>query len=251
MSKVGLKPRSLGCLTPEQQEFYLKLPQKQRAYVDFRGEGYNKTQSYQMAGFTANCPNQAAYMLESRNAGMTEVINALLADKKAKEITKANSIVNRQIDALANQALAENVIDTIENADGETARRIQFYRDIVTGAICTVRETKILDENGKLKSKRIEKIDDVETRMKARKELDRILGLNQLPDFSSMSFGDITINIVDASKKDEAEDERNKIVLDIDDTKEIDGEKVVVVEENEEIEPNSKKEEFFKAAANE
>ena len=56
-------------------------------------------------------------------------------------------------------------------------------------------------------------MDDVDVRIKARKELDRILGLNMLPNIDNLQIGGITVNIVDASKKEELEDERNRVVL--------------------------------------
>ena len=70
-------------------------------------------------------------------------------------------------------------------------------------------------------------------RMRARKELDNILGLTTIPDLSRFQMGDITIHIVDASKKDELADSRNKV--DISDSLDtIDGETVIVEEVNEE-----------------
>ena len=84
-----------------------------------------------------------------------------------------------------------------------------------------------------IKSVKFEEITDVGVRINARKELDRILGLNVLPDIDKLQIGGITVNIVDASKKEELDDERNKIVLEDKDVEFIDGEKVVFVEDNE------------------
>ena len=111
------------------------------------------------------------------------------------------------------QDKAEKLLQTIDGADGETARRIQFYRDILNGKIKSYKKTTTKDENGKIKSVKIEEVDDVDVRIKARKELDRILGLNMLPNIDNLQIGGITVNIVDASKKEELEDERNKVVL--------------------------------------
>ena len=60
---------------------------------------------------------------------------------------------------------------------------------------------------------KFEYLDDIETRIKARKELDRILGLNEIVDVASLQMGDITINIVDASKRDALEDKSNHVEL--------------------------------------
>ena len=54
-----------------------------------------------------------------------------------------------------------------------------------------------------------------------------------LPDIDKLQIGGITVNIVDASTKEELDDERNKIVLEDKDVEFIDGEKVVFVEDNE------------------
>ena len=141
--------------------------------------------------------------------------------------------MNTQIDALAKQEGVEKALEAIEGADGETAKRIQFYRDIVNGKIKTVRVTKRYNSLGSLVDKKVVEADDVDVRMRARKELDNILGLTTIPDLSRFQMGDITIHIVDASKKDELADSRNKV--DISDSLDtIDGETVIVEEMNEE-----------------
>lgn len=248
MGKVGLKPKKYSCFTPEQQEYYEKMSLKQRRYIDFRGQGYNKTQSYKMAGYSGKVAGQAAYLLEERNRDMKELIDLIQANKRARELTEQESSINQQIDALAQQEYAEKTLEKIEGADGELARRIQFYRDIVNGKIKTVRKTIKKNPEGEILETKIEEVSDIETRMKARRELDRILGLNTIPDLGNINMGDITINIVDASKKDELADERNKVVLDAEEVI-IDGEKVAVVDEKVEQakgnETQSKSERFF------
>jgi hypothetical protein len=81
--------------------------------------------------------------------------------------------------------------------------------------------------------------------MRARKELDKILGLNQMPDLSKLQMGDITINIVDASKKEELADSRNTVELDPNDVQVIDGETVIVEQEIKEVE--SAKAKFYES----
>lgn len=243
MGKVGLKPKKYACFTKEQQEAYEKLAVRQRKYVDFRGQGYSKTDAYKMAGFDGKTAGQAAYALEQRNANLVELINCIQGQKRIRDLTLQESALNQQIDALALQDGAEKMLEVIEGADGETARRIQFYRDVMNGKIKTVRKTTRYNAMGEKIESKIEEVSDVETKMKARKELDRILGLNQMPDLDKLQVGDITINIVDASKKDEIADTRNSIELDPDDVQVIDGEKVVVQEEKTETE--SGKDKFF------
>lgn len=246
MSKVGLKPRKIACFTEEQQAFYESLPARHRKYVDFRGQGYNKTISYKMAGYEGKNVSQCAHNLENKNKGIVELINTMLMVKKAKDVVENNeeSSVNKQIDALALQTGAEKALEKIEGADGETARRIKFYRDVANGKIKTIRKTTQLNPEGAVIKTTIEEVSDIDTRIKARKELDRILGLNSVIDIDKLKVGDITINIVDASKKEELADERNKIVLDPEDVEVIDGEKVIVENKDTNIE-DSNKDKFF------
>ena len=250
MGKVGLKPRKYACFTAEEQTAYEQLNENQRKYIDFRGNGYSKVQAYQMAGYGSNNPSQAAYAMEKANAIILELIEKLQTQKRARELSEQESNLNRQIDALAKQEYAEKTLEAIDGADGETARRIQFYRDIMNGKIKTVRKTIKKNGMGAIVETKVEELSDIDTRIKARKELDKILGLNMLPDIDKLQIGGITVNIVDASKKEELEDDRNKIILDADKVEVVDGEQQIVVEEIEE-KPPSPKEEFFERVVNE
>lgn len=239
MGKVGLKPRKYACFTKEQQEAYEKLPLRQRLYVDFRGEGNSKTNSYKMAGFDGKTAGQAAYLLEQRNEVIAELVKCVQGQNKVAQLSQEDSAVNQQIDALALQDGAEKMMEVIEGADGETAKRIKFYRDVMNGKVKTVRKTMKYNAMGALIETKVEEIADVDVKMRARKELDRILGLNQLPDLSKLQVGDITINIVDASKKEELADSRNIIELDPNNVQVIDGEQVIVEQEVKETESAS------------
>lgn len=234
MSKGVAKPRKISCLTDEQNKYYASLKERQRKYIHYRVQGYDKTKSYRMAGYDSANPTQTAYIMEKSNKGMAEIIETMTKARKVASISDEKSVINKQIDALATQESVESALATIDGCDGETARQIQFYRDIVNGKIKSVRVTKKLDALGNLVSKTVEEINDIDSRMKARRELDRILGLNALVDIDQLKMGDITINIVDASKKEELEDSRNKVELNPDDVKIIDGEKVIVEEEKNE-----------------
>lgn len=233
MGRGANKPKRYACFTPEEQEAYEKLNKNQRKYVDYRGQGYSKTQAYAMSGYESKNPSQSSYLMERDNKVIPELCAKLITNKKAAELTEEESALNRHIDALAQQQTAEKMLEVIEGADGETAKRIQFYRDIMNGKIKTVKKTTTKDATGAVKSVKIEEINDVDTRIKARKELDKILGLNMMPDIDKFQIGGITVNIVDASKKEELEDERNKIVLDANAVEVIDGQEAIVVEEKE------------------
>ena len=243
MKKVGLKPKKYACFTKEQQEAYNKLPLRQRLYVDFRGQGNSKTNSYKMAGFNGKVAGQAAYLLEQRNSIIPELVSCLEGQTKVSQLTQEDSPINQQIDALAMQDGAEKMLEVIEGADGETAKRIKFYRDVMNGKVKTVRKTMKYNAMGALIETKVEEISDVDVKMKARKELDKILGLNQMLDLDKLQVGDITINIVDASKQEEIEDSRNTIELDPSDVKIIGDEQVIVQEER--VEKESNKDKFY------
>lgn len=251
MSKGRARPKKYACFTPQEQEAYEKLNEKQRKYIDYRGQGYSKAQSYAMCGYASKNPSQSAYLMERDNKVIPELAAKLVTNKKARELTEAESALNRQVDALAQQQYAEKTLEVINDADGETARRIQFYRDIINGKIKTVKKTITKDALGATKSVKIEEINDVDTKIRARKELDKILGLNMLPSIDNLQIGGITVNIVDASRREELEDERNKIVLDADAVEVVDEQATVVVEEKKEKEETPLSAKFFEQAGGE
>lgn len=220
MGRKAIKPRRFSCFTPEQQKFYEELSERHRKYVEYRGQGYSKTQAYKMAGYYAKNLSQSAHNLEANNAGIAELIQVLLSAKRVWDVVEGNeeTQANSQLDAIASQEGVEQAIKVLEGADGETARRIQFYRDIATGKIKTKKTTTHKNAEGAVMKVVVEEISDIDSRIKARKELDKILGLNSVVNLDKLQVGDITINIVDASCKQELEDERN--IIDISDESE-------------------------------
>jgi hypothetical protein len=241
MAKVGLKPKKIACYTDEQQKLYESLRPRQRAYVDYRSQGFNKSDSYRKAGY---CDSKNvgvnAFTLENKTLGIKDLIETRLKVKRANDIYKADSEIGKQIDALANVENAENALEVVENADAETIKRIKFFRDIVDGKIKTVKKTTYTDKLGN-KSTKVEEINDIETRMKARKELDRLLGLNEVFDIGKIETGDITINIVDASKKDAIGDASNKVQFDLTEKEEeLDGEVVIIEPKDEDKKPRGR-----------
>lgn len=216
ISDYGIK--KYECFNREQQDYYEGLSPKQRRYVDLRGQGLSKVMAYKGAGYSGEHLGQGAYIMEERNSGMKELINVLLGKQSNLPATTDK----------------KQIAEIMKNADSETAKRIKFYKDIVDGKIKTIKKTKRVKADGSVIDYKIEEINDLELRMKARQELDRVLGLNALISLDNVQMGDITINIVDASKKDEVQDNRNKIVLDLDKVQEVDGEQVLVAEEHSE-----------------
>lgn len=231
MPKVSTKAKKISCYTEEQQRLYEMLKPRQRAYVDYRSMGMGKADSYRKAGYISEKNSgQNAWILENKTPGMKELIEVRLKIKKAKDVLDPNSQISKNIDAIIKQEDAQQVIETVENADVETLKEIKFFRDIAEGRIKTVKKTKYLDKDGKVTKQKIEEISDIESRIKARKHLTSLLGLNQVVDVGSINTGNITINIVDASKKDDVnKQETDKLYAEfVDKTEEIDGETVIV-----------------------
>ena len=219
--------KRFASFTEEQQAAFSRLTTKQKAYVEFRGMGNGKAQAYRMAGYESGKASQAAYIMERDVPIIPELIRVLQGQKTLREITMLDSAINKKVDALALQESADNLLEVINGADGETARRIKFYRDIIAGKIKSIKRITKKDADGNILETKEEEIYDIETKIKARKELDKILGLTQMPDLSKLQVGDITINIVDASKQDELQDERNTVELDPDNIEIVSEETVV------------------------
>lgn len=250
------KPKKYACLSKELQAAYERLPERQRLYADFRAMGHSKATSAVMAGYQSKKPNQMGYIMERKTPYLGEICDILSKDQMSKQIIKEQQDrIDRQNEAnnAAKRAKEEqdwlNGKDKDEilpvpkemddrlsiikgNSDVETIRRINFYRNIASGRIKTVKKVSRYNGSGTLLETKIEEVDSVDARIQARKELDRILGLNAVIDIGKINAGgDITINIVDASKKDAIEDPRNAIELDIDSVEVIDGKEVLVAKE--------------------
>ena len=225
------KPRRYACFTPEQQDYYDSLTWRIRRYVDYRGQGNSKAAAYRLAGFETKYPAQASQQLEKAHDGVPDLIEAIAGQRKVRQLGEEDSNINKQIDALAIKGSADKLQAVVDSGDTETAERIQFYRDIINGKIKTIRKTKKYDANKIFLGMTIEEVSDINVKVQARKELDKILGLNQLPDFGQITSGNFTFNFVDASNKEELDDSRNKIVLDPKDVEILDGEPVIEVRE--------------------
>jgi hypothetical protein len=211
---------------------YDSLNERERKYVDLRGLGHKKKDAYTVAGFGGKNVSQSCHNLELRKPFIDDLVSIIQNAKRAKDLFVEGSETNRDLAIVAQQERTENMLAVLTGDDGETARRIQFYRDIIAGKIKSVKITKKYDGLGNLKERKVEEVSDIGSIISARKELDKILGLNTLVDLGSLTTGDITINIVDAGKREELEDSRNKVFIDPNMVQEIDGEKVLVTEES-------------------
>lgn len=64
-----------------------------------------------------------------------------------------------------------------------------------------MRKVTTYDKDGHVTGSRVEETSDIDTRIKAQKELARILGLKEVVELGRATAGNINIMIVDASRK--------------------------------------------------
>ena len=199
-------------------DYYNTLDIRRKKYIDFRGQGYNKAESYKMAGYNAKNYGQAAYNLERNDNTLREIIVNISNHNKLEQFADGKGDLQRQINALSDSAQTKKALKVLENATGEEAMRIKFYTDIASGKTKTIEKTTIKDRDGNVKEERIvEKEPSIADRMVARAKLDGILGISDMTSqIGQVQAGQITVTIVDASNKLAKQDKRNDVVIDAD-----------------------------------
>ena len=241
---AGLKKLRYSCLTADQQQEFDSWNTRQRQYALFRSQGMDKANAYRAAGYKCRQAGQNGYLLENRGVPrMKEIISALSCQYKKFDALKEGTEISKKIDEKAkeirpemlayltkvpvNSPIVENQPLDIDNITGEQARDIQFYRQIADGTMKSVTITRKYDKDNKLISKTIVESSDLDIRIKAQREVMRKIGIADVLEIGSVEANNINIMIVDASKKEEKQDERNTINGEI---KEVDGELALVKE---------------------
>ena len=217
-----MEGKKYACFSKEQQKAFDKLNAVQQKYVLLRGQGYNRSESYRLAGYKElKYAGQSACKLEKvYHPEMASLIESLQGVAKINEVYENdNSKFNKAVDKKASEPPVE--MAQLVNAEGnlpdpnrlsqDQAEQIQFYRQIANGTIKTERVTKKYDGEGNLISRTVERVSDIDMRIKARKELSRILGIDRVVDIGQIEAGEINITIVDASKRET--DEKDKVVI--------------------------------------
>lgn len=161
--------------------------------------------------------------LEKCNPQIKEIVDYCINNNAEQRLINPNSTFNKVIDEQVKQAKSDEAltaqvltpeqqkqIEEIEKSPlaltPNQAESIQFYRDVCRGKYKTYKTTIVYDAEDKVVSKKVEKVDDVNIKIKARQELDRLLGLNSLRQLGSVQVGKMTIKIIDTSKPSEEED---------------------------------------------
>ena len=212
-TKSTIRPKQYACFTTEQQREYNSFTYHIRRYIDFCGEGYKKAQAYRLAGFDTKYPSQAANMLETKHPIILDLVRAIYGQHKVTSLTDETSNINKNLNALAIKNTANEIQKMIDEGDKQKAEQLKFYMEIAEGKRKTIRKTKKYNADKILTGIVVEEISDIKEQMQARKEVDRILGLNQIVGLGQVTSGNFTFNFVDASNKEEKEDSRNEIVL--------------------------------------
>ena len=207
------KPRQYACFTVEQQKAYNQFNYRVRKYIDYMGEGHKKAAAYRLAGFDTKYPCQAATILEGKNPIIRELIQAIYGQYQIRNLTNEESNINKNLNALAMKNTANKLQELIDEGDKQKADQLKFYMEIAEGKRKTVRKTKKYNADKILTGIVVEEISDIKEQMQARREVDRILGLNQIVDLGQVTSGNFTFNFVDASNKEEKADSRNEVVL--------------------------------------
>lgn len=191
-------------LTKEQINYYDSLNVKNKRYIQYRGAGFGKTEAYVKAGYSPKTAKQSSYGLEKKNPMIAEIVQVLISGKATNTIMNPKSDVSNDLDKREIQARNDLIFKKIKEADPEKIKQIKFYRDIVNGEIISKKTEIKKNRDGDIVESKEMLIDNVDTRIRARKELDKILGIGALIEIGNIESGSVTINIVDASKKDES-----------------------------------------------
>ena len=242
MADIDIKKTRFSCLTKEQQNIFNSWNVKQRRYAVFRSQGYDKANAYRMAGYNGTKQaSQNGYKLENIGCpGMIQIIEAMSGQRRKFDVLVEKSDISKEIDKKADEELKPEDIAflttvpedsllveadplNVNKLSPEQCRNIQFFRSIANGSIKNVTVTRRYDPNGKLLEKKVVEESNVETRIKAQKEVMRMVGLSDVIELGKVEANNINIMIVDASKRNELEDSRNKVDIPLDKVKEIDG----------------------------
>lgn len=181
-----------------------------KQYTANRILGFNKVDSIRNAGSNAkdgSSLSSTAKSLEDRNPAIEEIVAYAMEHNFESQLLNEKSKFNQTIEQKQQEALVTQATSAASVMSPTMAESVAFYRKVANGSVKSYKTTEKYDASGKLIERKKEIIDDAETRMRAREKLDRLLGVNAMQNLGQVQVGSISINIVDASKKDEDEKE--------------------------------------------
>lgn len=177
-----------------------------KQYTANRILGFSVIDSIKGAGSMAKdneSLKSTAKSLEKRNPQIREIIEYAQQHNLSSQMLSEKSELSQSLEAKAQEAQIQALKQATSVMNPQMADSVNFYRRVANGSVKTYKTTEKYDASGKLIERKKEIIDDAETRMRAREKLDRLLGINAIQNLGQVQVGSISINIVDASKKEE------------------------------------------------
>ena len=227
-----------------------KMNQTAKQYTVNRILGFSKVDSLRNAGSNAKdgkSLSSTAQTLEDRNPQIEEIVAYAQEHNLESQLMNDKSAFAKSLEEKKAEAEIQQLNHATSVMTPNLAESIEFYRRVVKGSIKTYKTTEKYGADGKLIERKREIIDDVESKMRAREKLDRMLGLNAIQNIGQVQIGGISIKIVDASKKEEDPEtdfQEDAIVSDVIDGEEAIVEPTVVEKEPETIIEKPKEEPF-------
>ena len=187
-----------------------KMNQTGKQYTLNRILGFSKVDSIRAAGSNAkpDMLSSTARSLEERNPQIDEIVNWGIEHSLESQINNDNSAFAKTVEAKKAEAELQQLNQATSMMTPNMAESVDFYRKVASGFYKTRKTIERYDANGHLIERKKETIEDVDAKMRAREKLDRLLGINAIQNLGQVQVGSISINIVDASKKEETEAER-------------------------------------------
>ena len=226
-----------------------KMNQTGKQYTVNRILGFSKVDSIRAAGSNAkegHSLSGTAQSLEERNPQIQEIVDYAQQNNLEAQLMNDKSAFAKTIEEKKNELQMQQLNQATSVMSPNMAESVDFYRKVVSGNIKSKKTIVSYDAQGKEIGRKTEYIEDVGSKMQAREKLDRLLGINAIQNLGQVQVGSISINIVDASKKEPDEEREVDIQNDaiIRDETIIEQEPERVVEE-EKPKPQPKKEEPF------
>ena len=186
-----------------------KMNQTGKQYTVNRILGFSKVDSIRAAGSNAkegHSLSGTAQSLEERNPQIQEIVDYAQQNNLEAQLMNDKSAFAKTIEEKKNELQMQQLNQATSVMSPNMAESVDFYRKVVSGNIKSKKTTITYDAKGKEVSRKTEFIEDVGSKMQAREKLDRLLGINAIQNLGQVQVGSISINIVDASKKEPDEE---------------------------------------------
>ena len=186
-----------------------KMNQTGKQYTVNRILGFSKVDSIRAAGSNAkegHSLSGTAQSLEERNPQIQEIVDYAQQNNLEAQLMNDKSAFAKTIEEKKNELQMQQLNQATSVMSPNMAESVDFYRKVVSGNIKSKKTTVTYDAHGKELGRKTEFIEDVGSKMQAREKLDRLLGINAIQNLGQVQVGSISINIVDASKKEPDEE---------------------------------------------